>query len=181
MRYSGSTYDPYRHGSSTVSSLSNPVFGALQTPDHSPRQETKIVCIQLICRNYSYATSENPRHQSISTLVSRPVHFSYHAMPAEYPSPYNIGSAFPAGISLGGAVRSERESSVPLSATRYRGQMIMGSHSYISCNAPSLVASDILSSRGEMGKDIHTNSLTYLLLFLTCRGFNRHFNDGGDT
>lgn len=66
-RYSGSTYDPCRHGSRIFSSLSNPVFGALQIPDHSPRQETKI--------DATLGISQTPSVQNSSTATPFP---QYH-------------------------------------------------------------------------------------------------------
>lgn len=53
-------------------------------------------------------------------------------MPAENPSCYNIGSALPASISLGSAVKSESESSIPLSGTRSRDEIAMGAVNHTS-------------------------------------------------
>ena len=53
-------------------------------------------------------------------------------MPAENPSCYNIGSALPASISLSSAVKSESESSIPLSGTRSRDEIAMGAVNHTS-------------------------------------------------
>lgn len=64
-RYSNSTCGPCHHDSSTFSSLSNPVFGALQT---RPRQETEI--------DATLGISQTPSVQDSSTVPPFP---QYHA------------------------------------------------------------------------------------------------------